>query len=207
MVRGQCIGGMVQGLGTALCEGYIYDEQGRLLNPSFTDNKIPTAKDIPAIGSRAWSVETAQLDGPFGARGVGEHPMISVAPAIGNAIQHATGVELLHMPIRVEDVWRACGTRSRSTTGSPRRRSGPAARSCLAPTVRRSKRWLFRGHVTCPSRAERQLEQIATGDESPWALGQGVTSVASTVESRPCGQPPSPRREDEPSGRHFPSKR
>ena len=52
-------------------------------------------------------VETAQLDGPFGARGVGEHPMISVAPAIGNAIQHATGAELMHMPMRFEDVWRA----------------------------------------------------------------------------------------------------
>ena len=106
LVRGQAIGGMVQGLGTALCEGYIYDQQGRLLNPSFTDNKIPTARDLPARIDSA-VVETAQLDGPFGARGVGEHPMISVAPAIGNAIQHATGAELLHMPMRFEDVWRA----------------------------------------------------------------------------------------------------
>jgi CO/xanthine dehydrogenase Mo-binding subunit len=106
LVRGQCIGGMVQGLGTALCEGYIYDEQGRLLNPSFTDNKIPTAKDIPEV-IESLAVETPQLDGPYGARGVGEHPMISVAPAIGNAICQATGVELLHMPIRAEDVWRA----------------------------------------------------------------------------------------------------
>jgi len=97
---------MVQGLGTAVCEGYIYDEQGHLLNPSFTDNKIPTAKDLPEqIESIA--VETAQLDGPFGARGVGEHPMISVAPALGNAIHQATGAELVHMPIRFEDVWRA----------------------------------------------------------------------------------------------------
>ncbi len=106
IVRGQCVGGMIQGLGTALCEGYIYDQQGRLLNPSFTDNKIPTARDLPdRIESMV--VETPQLDGPFGARGVGEHPMISVAPAIGNAIQHATGAELMHMPMRFEDVWRA----------------------------------------------------------------------------------------------------
>lgn len=106
IVRGQCIGGMIQGLGTALCEGYIFDEQGHLLNPSFTDNKIPTAKDIPEqIESIA--VETPQLDGPFGARGVGEHPMISVAPALGNAIHQATGAELMHMPMRFEDVWRA----------------------------------------------------------------------------------------------------
>jgi CO/xanthine dehydrogenase Mo-binding subunit len=106
IVRGQCVGGMIQGLGTALCEGYIFDEQGHLLNPSFTDNKIPTAKDIPEqIESMA--VETGQLDGPFGARGVGEHPMISVAPALGNAIHQATGAELMHMPMRFEDVWRA----------------------------------------------------------------------------------------------------
>jgi CO/xanthine dehydrogenase Mo-binding subunit len=106
LVRGQCIGGMLQGLGTALCEGYIYDEQGHLLNPSFTDNKIPTAKDLPEV-VESMAVETAQVDGPFGARGVGEHPMISVAPAVGNAIHQATGAELLHMPMRFEDVWRA----------------------------------------------------------------------------------------------------
>jgi CO/xanthine dehydrogenase Mo-binding subunit len=105
-VRGQAIGGMIQGLGTAMCEGYIYDQEGRLLNPSFTDNKIPTAKDIPPeIESIA--VETPQLDGPFGARGVGEHSMIAVAAALGNAIQDASGAEIMHMPIRFEDVWRA----------------------------------------------------------------------------------------------------
>ena len=108
MVRGQCIGGMIQGLGTAICEGYIYDQQGHLLNPSFTDNKLPTARDLPDE-IECIIVETAQLDGPFGARGVGEHPMISVAPALGNAIQNAVGAELTHMPIRAEDVWRAMG--------------------------------------------------------------------------------------------------
>jgi CO/xanthine dehydrogenase Mo-binding subunit len=106
LVRGQCIGGMIQGLGTALCEGYVYDQQGHLLNPSFTDNKIPTAKDLPGE-IESIVVETAQLDGPYGARGVGEHPMIAVAPAIGNALHDAVDVELLHMPIRAEDVWRA----------------------------------------------------------------------------------------------------
>lgn len=106
MVRGQAIGGMIQGLGTATCEGYIYDKQGHLLNPSFTDNKIPTAKDLPEE-IETIAVETPQLDGPFGARGVGEHPMISVAPALANAIDAAVGAELTHMPIRFEDVWRA----------------------------------------------------------------------------------------------------
>jgi CO/xanthine dehydrogenase Mo-binding subunit len=108
LVRGQCIGGMVQGLGTALCEGYVYDQQGHLLNPSFTDNKIPTSKDLPDE-IECVIVETPQLDGAYGARGVGEHPMISVAPALGNAIKNAVGAELTHMPIRSEDVWRAIG--------------------------------------------------------------------------------------------------
>jgi len=115
LVRGQCIGGMVQGLGTALCEGYIYDQQGHLLNPSFTDNKIPTCKDLPDE-IECIVVETAQLDGPYGARGVGEHPMISVAPALGNAIRNAAGAELTHMPIRSEDVWRAMGQKPRVET-------------------------------------------------------------------------------------------
>jgi len=108
IVRGQAIGGMLQGLGTAICEGYIYDKEGRLLNPSFTDNKIPTAKDLPLV-IECYVVETPQIDGPYGARGVGEHSMISVAPALGNAIQQAVGAQLMHMPMRFEDVWRAIG--------------------------------------------------------------------------------------------------
>ena len=110
LARGQCVGGMVQGLGTALCEGYIYDQQGHVLNPSFTDNKVPTSKDLPDE-IECILVETAQVDGPYGARGVGEHPMISVAPALGNAIRNATGAELTHMPMRSEDVWRAMNSK------------------------------------------------------------------------------------------------
>jgi len=106
IVRGQAIGGMFQGLGTAICEGYIYDGNGKLLNSSFTDNKIPTAKDMP-MEIECVVVETPQVDGPYGARGVGEHSMISVAPALGNAIQKACGAEITRMPIRFEDVWQA----------------------------------------------------------------------------------------------------
>ncbi len=105
-VRGQIIGGVMQGLGTAMCEGYIYDAAGRLLNPSFTDNKIPTSLDLPEE-MECFSVETTQVDGPYGARGVGEHPMIAIGGALGNSIQNACGADLSHMPIRMEDVWRA----------------------------------------------------------------------------------------------------
>lgn len=105
-VRGQAIGGMIQGLGTAMCEGYLYDANGSLLNPSFTDNKIPTALDIPE-SVESFAVETKQIDGPFGARGVGEHSMIALCGGLGNAIQNGVGADLTHMPIRQEDVWRA----------------------------------------------------------------------------------------------------
>ena len=109
-VKGQIVGGMLQGLGTAMCEGYIYDKEGRLLNPSFTDNKIPTSLDIPET-INALVVETSQIDGPFGARGIGEHGMIAICGALGNAIQNACSADLTHMPIRQEDVWKALQTK------------------------------------------------------------------------------------------------
>lgn len=105
-VRGQAIGGFLQGLGTAMCEGYIYNGDGVMLNAGFTDNKIPTSVDLPEKID-VIAVETPQVDGPFGARGVGEHSMIAVCGALGNAIRNACGADLVNMPIRQEDVWRA----------------------------------------------------------------------------------------------------
>ncbi|MDI6803634.1 MAG: xanthine dehydrogenase family protein molybdopterin-binding subunit [Bacteroidota bacterium] len=105
-LKGQLIGGVVQGLGTAICERYVYSNDGRLLNKSFTDNKIPTAKDIPNVFVPIF-IETPHDKGAYGSRGAAEHPMISVAPAIGNALNDALGIELTEMPIRSEDVWLA----------------------------------------------------------------------------------------------------
>jgi CO/xanthine dehydrogenase Mo-binding subunit len=104
--RGQVIGGIIQGLGTTMCEGYVYNKDGILLNPSFTDNKILTSMDLPEeiVGI---AVETPQIDGPHGARGVGEQPMIAVCGGVGNAIYNACGADITHMPISPEDVWSA----------------------------------------------------------------------------------------------------
>ncbi|PKK90333.1 MAG: xanthine dehydrogenase [Candidatus Wallbacteria bacterium HGW-Wallbacteria-1] len=115
-VRGQSVGGVIQGLGTAMCEGYIYDSEGHLLNPNFTDNKILTSLDIPPE-MVSMVVETPQIDGPFGARGVGEHSMIAICGALGNTIEDSIGADLTHMPVRQEDVWWALqdeNTRARS---------------------------------------------------------------------------------------------
>ncbi|MDD3667010.1 MAG: xanthine dehydrogenase family protein molybdopterin-binding subunit [Bacteroidales bacterium] len=129
-VRGQAIGGMLQGLGTAMCEGYIYNDKGQLLNPSFTDNKIPTSLDIPEEID-CIAVETAQIDGPFGARGVGEHSMIAVCGALGNAIEKAVGADLTHMPIQQENVWKALQkmAASKKTPAKKAPAAKPAARA------------------------------------------------------------------------------
>lgn len=106
LAEGQVKGGVVQGIGTGLFEGYIYNKEGKLLNNSFTDYKIPTAKDIPDEIVTDF-VETPQLDGPYGARGVAEHPMISVNAAIANAIYDAIGVNINDQPLTSERIWKA----------------------------------------------------------------------------------------------------
>jgi carbon-monoxide dehydrogenase large subunit len=103
LVRGQITGGLVQGLATVLYEDMRFDEHGRLLNPNFTDYKIPTAFDIPDEMIPI-IVEVAQPDGPFGARGVGEHTMIAAAPVIANAVHDALGVRIKSMPITQEKI-------------------------------------------------------------------------------------------------------
>lgn len=103
LVNGQITGGLLQGLATVLYEDMRFDDKGRLLNPNFTDYKIPTAMDIPDEMIPI-IVEVPQPDGPFGARGVGEHTMIPAAPMIANAVEDALGVRINSMPITAERV-------------------------------------------------------------------------------------------------------
>jgi carbon-monoxide dehydrogenase large subunit len=106
MVRTQMEGGAVQGMSTALLEGIIFDSRGVPRNPNFTDYRIATSVDAP-LETENIIVEVPQDDGPFGARGVGEHPMVPTAPAIANAVYHAVGVRVDSMPITSEKVWAA----------------------------------------------------------------------------------------------------
>jgi CO/xanthine dehydrogenase Mo-binding subunit/aerobic-type carbon monoxide dehydrogenase small subunit (CoxS/CutS family) len=101
--RTQVVGGVIQGLGSAVLEKFVFKD-GRLLNNSFTDYKIPTAKDIP-VEMQQFFVETPHPQGPYGARGIAEHPMISVPSAIGNAVANATGVEFFELPLDPERVY------------------------------------------------------------------------------------------------------
>jgi len=103
IIDGQILGGVIQGIGSAIFEAFKFGEDGRMLNPSFTDYKIPTFNDIPDEMVPIY-IENPQLDGPFGARGVAEHPMISVPSVIGNALYDALGINFYQLPLSPERV-------------------------------------------------------------------------------------------------------
>jgi CO/xanthine dehydrogenase Mo-binding subunit/aerobic-type carbon monoxide dehydrogenase small subunit (CoxS/CutS family) len=91
LARGQIEGGIAQGIGLALMEEYL---PGRTEN--LHDYLIPTFGDVPPIESLL--IEVPDPEGPFGAKGLGEHVLIPTAPAILNAIRHATGAEITRVP-------------------------------------------------------------------------------------------------------------
>ena len=98
-VEGQICGGVAQGVGYALYEDLV-QHGGRSANPTLADYKVPGALDLPAIVPII--VQHPEPDGPFGAKGVGEPPVVGVAPALGNAILAATGHRLRHLPFTPE---------------------------------------------------------------------------------------------------------
>lgn len=97
-VHGQMMGGATQGIGWALFEGLVHDENGQLLTGSWMDYAIPDATQTAALIETA-IVEVPSEDGPFGARGVGEPPVVATAAAIANAIADATEVYLTELPM------------------------------------------------------------------------------------------------------------
>ena len=99
-VIGQMVGGAVQGLGFALYEQMIHDENAQLVNASFMDYALPKAQQVPEI--EAILVEVPTDDGPFGARIVGEPPIIPGMATIANALKAATGKRITDTPITPE---------------------------------------------------------------------------------------------------------
>jgi len=97
-IRGQIAGGVVIGVGAALHEKLQFDEEGRAQNPHYVKYHLPMLKDAP-VKQTIECVETPDPIGPFGARGIGEHPVIGVAPAILNAIYDAIGVDFFEIPV------------------------------------------------------------------------------------------------------------
>jgi putative selenate reductase molybdopterin-binding subunit len=102
---GQVEGGMAQALGYAVCEEMRYDEKGRAIERDFDRYHIFRAEEMPEL--ETIFVETFEPTHPFGVKAVAEIPMDGVAPAVGNAIRDALGIDLDVIPITPEKVWRA----------------------------------------------------------------------------------------------------
>lgn len=102
-VEGQIEGGVAQALGYGLAEQMVFDRQtGRNSNPGFLDYKIPSAMDVPNIKSII--VEVPAKDTVYGARGVGEPPIVATATAIANAVANAIGAPVTSLPLTPERV-------------------------------------------------------------------------------------------------------
>jgi CO/xanthine dehydrogenase Mo-binding subunit len=122
LAAGQIEGGVAQGIGYALYEKVQWAD-GRMTNNQMTNYIMPTAEDIPPI--RVFFEEVPYQYGPYGAKGIGELPMDGPAPAIVNAVVHATGVNFNAIPLLPEDIYRGL-------TAEPERPPEPLAEALAA---------------------------------------------------------------------------
>ena len=100
-VIGQIEGGTAQGLGLALMEE-VRTQDGRIVNPTFTDYLLPTALDMPPL--EVVLIEDPEPDQPYGAKGVGEPPTVVSTAAIVSALRAASGRPLRRVPVRPDDI-------------------------------------------------------------------------------------------------------
>lgn len=113
IVEGQILGGALQGVGYALCEGFYFDPRtGTALNQWFLDLRTPSILDAPHI--EPVIVELGEPTHPFGAKGCSEISYVGVAPAIANAIYHATGARVTELPMTPDVVLKALQDAKRS---------------------------------------------------------------------------------------------
>jgi len=97
LAEGQITGSLAMGIGYALTEETQFSAQGKMVNSSMLDHKLPASIDLPDL--KAFLVETVEPTGPFGVKSVGEIGVDNVAPAIANAIFNATGLRLRTLPM------------------------------------------------------------------------------------------------------------
>jgi CO/xanthine dehydrogenase Mo-binding subunit len=113
LVEGQIIGSGIMGLGYALSEElHLSEDDGGILNPNLVDYKPPYAADSPEFVPII--IEHPQHTGPFGARGVGEAPILAVAPAIANAVFDALGIRIRSLPLTSEKIFTSLKKHSQS---------------------------------------------------------------------------------------------
>ncbi|MDG7052033.1 MAG: xanthine dehydrogenase family protein molybdopterin-binding subunit, partial [Nitrososphaerota archaeon] len=97
LATSQCESGLIQGLGFAITEELTYDVDGKPLNTNYTTYIVPSTTDIPSIDVRF--VDAVEKYGPYGAKGVGEIPIVPVASSITNAVHDAIGMRFRELPL------------------------------------------------------------------------------------------------------------
>ena len=105
--RGQIEGAVAQGIGTSLFERMVFDEHGRMVNPTLRNYRISAFADIPR--TEIFFADTYDAYGPLGAKSAGETPIIPVAPAIGNALADATGIRFDSLPFSADRIFAQLG--------------------------------------------------------------------------------------------------
>ncbi len=102
-LRGQVIGGVVQGIGYALQEKMVYNDAGAVINPSLRNYRIPAFADAPV--TEVFFADTFDKIGPLGSKSIAENTINPVAPAIGNALKVATGVRFTQLPFSEDRIF------------------------------------------------------------------------------------------------------
>jgi CO/xanthine dehydrogenase Mo-binding subunit len=102
--RAQVEGAVVQAVGWALYERMVFDEEGRVVNPTFRNYRIPAFADAPR--TEVFFADTRDAIGPLGAKGMGECPVNPVSPALANALADATGVRFRDLPFTPDRIYR-----------------------------------------------------------------------------------------------------
>jgi len=103
-LRAQIEGSVAQAVGWSLYERMVFDEEGRVVNPTFRNYRIPAFADTPR--TEVYFADTQDAVGPLGAKGMGECPINPVAPALANALADATGVRFRNLPFTPDRIYR-----------------------------------------------------------------------------------------------------
>lgn len=103
-LRAQVEGSVAQGLGWALYERMVFDEEGSVVNPTFRNYRIPAFADVPR--TEVFFADTRDAVGPLGAKGMGECPINPISPALANALADATGVRFRDLPFTPDRIYR-----------------------------------------------------------------------------------------------------
>jgi len=102
--RGQVEGAVAQALGWSLYEKMVFDDTGRIINPTFRNYRIPAFADIPR--TEVYFANTRDAFGPLGAKSMGEAPIYPVTPALANALTDATGIRFHDLPLAPDRIYR-----------------------------------------------------------------------------------------------------